>query len=559
MSADDSTAAAAGKGRRRWTRQESTALVAAYEQAAAGGVGQRAFAREHGVPLGTLQFWLARKAGLDADPAVVALLESPAGLAFLHRLVMAAMFQFCHVGPCGVDHVRAFLRLARLDAFVATAHEVMHGLGGDMEQAIVEFGAFQRAALAAGMPRRPIVVAADETFHPAVCLVAIEPASNFILLETYAPNREADTWTAAMTEALADLPVDVVAAASDEGSGLIRHIKHGLGVPQAPDILHAQRELFKAFSQPLAESLKAPLEGLEAAGGRVAQWCRHQATYWSNPRRRGRPPQFEKHIAAARARAQAARGVYAAAVDRYDRAHAAIRALSRAYHPVDLLTGALRDAARVEADLAGAMATLDATAEALKLPAEGRRKIDKARRVVAKQVEHIAFFHAHVDRRLAAFTTDEGRAEAIRTRLIPAIYIQRSARRAATAAERQTLRATGTRLLQLARQALAELPAEWLADAERLATECVDIFVRGTSCVEGRNGQLALRHHSLHRLSDRRLAALTVIHNFHIRRPDGSSAAERFFGSHHDELFEWLLDHLDVPARPRSCPQRRVA
>ncbi len=232
---------------------------------------------------------------------------------------------------------------------------------------------------------------------------------------------------------------------------------------------------------------------------------------------------------------------------------------SRAYHPVDLLTGAVRNAAQVEADLACAMARVDATAEALKLPAERRRKIDKARRVVAKQVQHIAFFHAHVGHRLAAFTADDSTAEANRTRLIPAIYIQKAARRAATADERHTLQATGTRLLYLAREALNEWPPDRLAEAEQLATECANVFVRGTSCVEGRNGQLALRHHSLHRLSKRRLAALTVIHNFHIRRPDRSTAAERFFGSRHDALFEWLLDHLDVPARPRSRPQRRAA
>lgn len=560
MSVDDSLNGTVGKGRRRWTRAESTALVAEYERAVdAEQVGQREFARQHEVPLSTLQHWLARKAGLDADPELVAFLESPTGLAFLHRLVVAAMFQFCQVGPCGVDHVSAFLRLAQLDVFVATAHSVMHALGGEMEQGIVDFGTFQRAALAAGMPPRPIVVAADETFHPEVCLVAMEPASNFILLEEYAPNREAATWTAAMERALMDLPVAVVAAASDEGSGLICHIKHGLGVAQAPDTLHAQSELFKALSQPLAMSLKAPQKALEEASESVISAVRHQEAYWSNPRGPGRPPLFAKYIAAAREQAQAAQRVYAAAVDRYDRTEAAIRTLSRAYHPVDLQTGALRNAEKVEADLARAMATVDATAEALKLPADRRRRIDKARRVVAKQVQHIAFFHAHVGHRLTAFTADDTTAEAVRTRLIPAIYIQKAARRAATAHERHTLKATGTRLLYLAREALSAWPPRRLAEAERLATECVNIFVRGTSCVEGRNGQLALRHHSLHRLSKRRLAALTVIHNFHIRRPDRSTAADRFFGAPHDALFEWLLDHLDVPARPRSHAQRRAA
>jgi hypothetical protein len=556
---EDSTDGAQRRQRRRWTREESTALVAEYEALKAEGMGQREFADLRDVPLGTLQFWLARKAGLDADPVLVGLLESPTGLAFLHRLVLAAMFQFCHVGPCGVDHVGAFLRLAKLDVFVAASHAVMHELGGDMEQAIVDFGAFQRAALAAGMKPRSIVVAQDETFHPEVCLVAMEPASNFILLERYAPNREADTWTAAMSEALADLPVEVVAAASDEGRWLIAHITRGLGVAQAPDVMHAQRDLHKALGQPLAHSLKAPLKALEAAEAALATWCRHKLNYWSNPRGPGRPPLFDKAIATASTQVQAARGALAVAVARCDRAEAAIRALSRAYHPVDLVTGAPRTAATVDADLTAAMANLDAAAEAIELPAERRTLIDKARRVVAKQVAHVAFFHAHVDRQLAAFTTDETLGEIIRTRLIPAWYLLKVARQAPTAAERNCLRATGQRFLGHARSALANASDELQRDAERLARECVDIFVRGTSCVEGRNGQLALRHHSLHRLSDRRLAALTVIHDYHLRRADGTTAAQRFFGADHDELFEWLLDHLEVPARPRSRAPARAA
>ncbi len=52
-------------------------------------------------------------------------------------------------------------------------------------------------------------------------------------------------------------------------------------------------------------------------------------------------------------------------------------------------------------------------------------------------------------------------------------------------------------------------------------------------------------------MSDRRLAALTAVHNFHIRRPDGTTAAERFFGRTHPALFEQLLLRVPLPPRPR--------
>jgi hypothetical protein len=58
-------------------------------------------------------------------------------------------------------------------------------------------------------------------------------------------------------------------------------------------------------------------------------------------------------------------------------------------------------------------------------------------------------------------------------------------------------------------------------------------------------------------VSERRLQALTVIHNYLIQGPDGTTAAERFFGRKPPEVFAWLLERLpDLPrpARKRSQP-----
>ncbi len=63
-------------------------------------------------------------------------------------------------------------------------------------------------------------------------------------------------------------------------------------------------------------------------------------------------------------------------------------------------------------------------------------------------------------------------------------------------------------------------------------------------------------------LSDGKLAALTVAHNYRVTRSDGTTAAERFFGAKPANLFAWLVDHLDVPARPaakRSKNSRKAA
>ena len=139
--------------------------------------------------------------------------------------------------------------------------------------------------------------------------------------------------------------------------------------------------------------------------------------------------------------------------------------------------------------------------------------------------------------------------------LIPAFYLQRATSKLQTAEARARMVAVYQPMLERIRApgaALGRLSAEDHASVERVAEQAADLFQRSSSCVEGRNGQLALRHHSLHWLGDGKLIALTVMHNHYLTRSDGTSAAETFFGTKQRDLFGWLVDRLDVPARPAA-------
>jgi hypothetical protein len=113
--------------------------MAAYEQAAQHTPSQRQLAAELGIPRSTLQHWLARKGGIDADPEVVAFFESPAGVAFLHRLVLAAHFVMTLLGPCGIRLVCLFLELTGLDQFVAASYGPQRQVSLAMEEGWTRF------------------------------------------------------------------------------------------------------------------------------------------------------------------------------------------------------------------------------------------------------------------------------------------------------------------------------------------------------------------------------------------------------------------------------------
>ncbi len=77
-------------------------------------------------------------------------------------------------------------------------------------------------------------------------------------------------------------------------------------------------------------------------------------------------------------------------------------------------------------------------------------------------------------------------------------------------------------------------------------------FQRTSSAVEGRNGVLSRMNHAQRAIPMRRLKVLTIVHNFGLRREDGTTAAERLFGEPSPDLFEWIVEHIDELPLPRE-------
>jgi len=457
-------------------------------------------------------------------------------------------------GAGSVRTVCSLLELSGIDQFVASSYGSQRAVTVEMAESIVAYGEAEARRLGQAMPAKEITVCEDETFHPAVCLVAIEPVSNYIVLEEYAPDRKAETWTASMASALKDLPVEVIQGTSDEAKALCQHIETDLGAHQSPDLFHVQYTASKATMAPLASQIRQAEKAVEQAAKKVQKAEASQAKYLAHtPKPVGRPPEFANRIAVAQAEASHKQAQLASALERKAQATAAIRGISASYHPYDLETGAPRDAASVAQSLATHFDSLDTIAADAALSVRSVKNICKARRVVTKMVATIAFFCLTVHAKVQALALTPEQENALHHALIPAIYLQLVADKADTADERHTLQQRAQQLLKPLNEShspLASMTHDEKQLVESVATECAQLFQRASSCTEGRNGQLALRHHSLHRISSRKLSALTVVHNFFIQRPDGSTPAQRFFETDHANLFECLLGQVDLPGRP---------
>ena len=84
-------------------------------------------------------------------------------------------------------------------------------------------------------------------------------------------------------------------------------------------------------------------------------------------------------------------------------------------------------------------------------------------------------------------------------------------------------------------------------------------YQRTSSAVEGRNGYLSKLHHASRGFSEQSLKALTVIHNFDLKRPDGTTAAQRLFDHPFPDVFEWMLEHIgDLPMPRKSSKAHQL-
>jgi hypothetical protein len=484
---------------------------------------------------------------------VAGFLETPEGLDFLHQIFTAAHLVFVQASDCGLRNLCWFLQLSGLDAWIASSYGAQQVVAEEVESLLVRFGEEEDQRLAVSMPSREITLCEDETFHPQICLVAIEPVSNFILVEQYQPHRDAQTWQQCTCAKLTALPVTVCQVTSDAAKALITQAETHLGAHHSPDLFHVQYDTVKATSGALASQTQAACRELATRQEKTAKFLAEcQAD-----REAGHPDSLNDVFADRAQEAEAtARQRVQTCQARQERAKTARRGLGRDYHPVDLRTGQPLSADEVGRRLQGHFDTLDQVAAEAGLSQQACAKLAKARRVLIAMQATVAFFWSMIGARLAAWGYDPVVQQWLQQALIPACYLARVAQQASTAQERQRLRTRAAEVLARARSPDGPWGAfdpALQAELESRARQCADLFQRSSSCVEGRNGQLSLRHHALHHLTARKLQALTVLHNYAVQRADGSTAASRFYGAKPQDLFDWLLRRLSLPARPRAA------
>jgi hypothetical protein len=545
----------------RWDRVERAARFAQYGDLQAQGISQRQAAKVLDVPRSTLQAWRAYQERLDESPAVVAFFHSVPGLAFLHRLVLALHVVFVEVGACGIRLVCLFLKLTSLNRFVGASYGTQQQVNRRVEKARVAYRHEESARLAHEMPSKDITLTQDETFTGGLSLVGIEPVSNYILLEQAVQARDQDTGNELMEQALAGLNCRVIQSTSDEAPGLLAYVAHHLEVHHSPDLFHVQHELSKAVSAPLATKQRAAEKAVAKAEETLKRMSLYNPT--DSPERRGpgRPPKAAPSLEQATQEVEAARQEHQRLTQSREQVGQCIRAIGHAYHFVDLERGVRRNGKLIASDIQQHIDMIRTIASQTNLSQACLDRIEKAERVVPKMQATITFVSGYVRQQVRQLDLAQTESYAMHAHLIPAYYLERVAS-TQTVTQGEPLRELAERLrtpLFAPGGTLSALPPAAQDRLKQAASKLAEVFQRSSSNVEGRNGYLSLRNHQLRGLDHpRKRACLTAVHNFFLTRPDGTTAAERFFGQRPRSMFAAILESGELPPAPLTPPRRAV-
>jgi hypothetical protein len=443
---------------------------------------------------------------------------------------------------------------------VASSYGAQQQVNCQVEHAIGAYRHSATARLAQDMPHKDLTVAQDETFTGGLCLITMAPESNFSLLEQLAQGRDQTSWNAFMAPALAQFHGRVIPSTSDEAPGLLAYVEPYWEAHHSPDLFHVQHELVKAVSGPMATQERAAYQAVSEATEQHERLQSNPKSAGDAPAERcpGHPKELMRLEQAEQTLAVACREHGRLAAQRAQ-VKASIRGSGHDDHFVDLERGVRRNGRLIAAAIPERIEQMRTVAQHAGLSQGGVERIEKAARVVPTMQATIEFVSRYVAQQVQQLDGTPPVAFAMHAKLIPSSYLER-------VAEPHTVEG-GAPLRALAERLRAPLcePGGVLSvlspaiqkqlhdEAKRLAT----VFQRASSHVEGRNGYLSLRSHQRRGLDlPRKRECFTAMHTFFLTRPEGTTAAERFFGQKPRSMFATILESVALPPAPLSPPRR---
>lgn len=461
--------------------------------------------------------------------------ETEAGSAWLRLLVCGVIFFFGIKHSIGVGELSQFFKALRLGLHIGCSPSSLDSLKQQMKTAIESSEAAQ-AEHCQPHEEKGICVGGDEVFFGLPVLVLIELASGYLLTEAQCEDRSYDTWEEQIQPWWEQTGWRCHLMVSDRAKALIKLATVGLGCVSPPDLFHA----LPALAQPIGSAL-----------GRQSARLAKQVKRLNEQIATSTHPSKQAEVEQSLGRLLEQQKALAKDQQHY---HEAVEAISLAIHPFHLNSQEWQFCSQITQQLSAPLDQLRQLGQTY-----GGAKAAQAILTFEKQIPQMAQgIHAWWRWATQALSQESASVDIqnwVLTVLLPWLYwLQQADKTQHPKLKPQYQQAAETAAQRLLADPLTQsLPAQerqtWIEWARWMANN----YQRTSSAVEGRNGYLTRLHHSGRGFSQQTLKVLTIIHNFHLKRPDGTTAAQRLFDHEFPALFEWVVAHMrDIPLARRS-------
>jgi hypothetical protein len=461
--------------------------------------------------------------------------ETEVGTQWLKRLVFGLVYYFGLKQGVGAESLSEFIQAMQLDSHVASSPSSLRELKQVVNQAVIDYEAAQ-AEHCQPSEGQGICVGADETFFGLPVLVLLELASGYIFIEIECENRTYQTWLEQVNQWWQGSSWQCHYLVSDGARALVKLAVSGLGCVSVADLFHALR----ALGKPMGRSLSQQAAALKKQQDKLLQQLNKHREVAGRPALQAL---IENHEAALQ-QVQQDEQTY----------HEALEQITQTIHPFTLDSLQWQTHRALLTHLAPPLQRLWELA-----PVYGTQKAQQAIDTFEKQIDSFAqgidAWQQWVTLALNTQTQDRAVCNWVSRFLLPWIYwSQQADKTRQPALKRCYQQAASCAFDRLFEQALTlQLPDH---ERQRWVLWCQDFctkYQRTSSAVEGRNGYLSKLHHARRGFSEQSLKVLTIIHNFDLKRADGTTAAQRLFRHDFPDVFEWMLAHVgDLPLPRRS-------
>lgn len=459
--------------------------------------------------------------------------ETEEGLNWLKLLFFGAILFFCVMCGIGAEKLSTFFTFLRLDKRIGVSPSTIKKCCEKVCELLDKYRQEQEEKHQLGTPLK-IVGGIDETYFNTMILVLMDLSSGYIFIEEESGDKSYETWLEKAKKVADKFKIEFKFFVSDRAKQLIKLATQGFKCSSIPDLFHAGHELVKLFGLNLNRKKEEIQKKLAKEIAKLALL-----------------QELSKNISAQKVIIEKLECQQLMIDQGLSKYHDILRKLSLIVHPFDIKDSSKINSIMVEIILNNILKEAESLKEAHNI-SNKKDHLEKFKKQINELASLIDIWWSWVDERLQDDSINEDFKLWLKEYLLPLIYWQNQTARTKDPDLKEDYRYASEK----AQLKLDEFPLtqQFLKNEEMLswAKWMVSNFQRSSSAVEGRNGWLSQMHHNGRGLSSKRLKAQTVIHNFYLKRCDGSTAAERLFHKKFPDLLEWVVNRMGNLPMPRN-------